>query len=340
MSLDQYETRLLNDLMTLKILDLLFKKGKIDLWILQQNDDKFSHNLPPPVAAILKRSGVLSTDGLVSPQFTELIKHKGEFFRAKVEYLLMAIQDFLESAEDMLWDPEKFMGESRIFSGFDYSKGFEAGNEARNFTKSWSQYVSALSKDESRIIVERLIEIFNAESPAHVLELGGNMGVFGEVFERHFLPQSYVIMDIPQVCHLGEEYIGSSPAASQIRFVSGDMFETDWNISGVPRADTIIFKSVLHDWPQHRTTQLIEKACTHLEQDGRLIIIERYEFLTENLFEEKLFDAANIVFAPFYRNPASYISMIEAVSGHRFSVDIHSIDLDMKWFCLVARKKE
>lgn len=336
---ESFEKHLLNDLMSVKILEVLFDKGYVKTWVAGVGSREVSvQSLPPPIVAILERSGVFSAGGSVSPEFVALIRDRGDFFYAKLKYLVMSMQDFLESAETMLWDPEQFMGKSKIFSSFDYSQGFEETDEARQFTKSWCHYVSALSRDESHIIARKLYEKLQYNQIDFILELGGNMGIFAEAVEKLFVPQKYKIIDIPQVCRLGQEAITQKSLVSKIEFASGDMFELDWTDGISFHPDLVIFKSVLHDWPTERAALLVDKACRQLSVGGALVIVERCEFLAHNLFDSKLFDAANIVFAPFYRGSDSYASMIEKLEDHKFSIETHSIDIDMRWFCLVARK--
>ena len=338
-SLEILEHNILNDLLCLKIINVLFEKSIIQNWALREIDTPVAvQDLPPPLLAVLKRSKVITESNIVSPTFLLLIRERGVFFEQKVKYLLIAIQDFLQSAELLLWDPEAFMQSSRIFSLFDYSKGFDPSAQARADTQSWCHYVSALTRAEAGCVVDRIMGSLGDDRPQRVLELGGNLGVFAAEFEKSVSFLDYKIIDIPQVCDLGRAYIKNKAPESRIRFVSGDMFVDDWCDEKGRPPDLIIFKSVLHDWPVHRAETLIRKSCSLLPIGGQLCIAERCNFAAENLHSSSLFDVANIIFSPFYRDPEVYVSMIASISEHDFKMQIHPLDLDMRWFCLVAEK--
>jgi ubiquinone/menaquinone biosynthesis C-methylase UbiE len=338
-ALEILESQILNDLLCLKIINILFEKSIIEKWASNKTENNLvEQDLPPPILAVLRRAGLITEMNIVNPMFLLLIRKRGVFFEQKVKFMLIAIQDFLQSADLLLWNPEAFMQVSRVFSCFDYSKGFDLSPQARVDTQSWCHYVSALTLAEAGSIVEKILESFGVDRPQRVLELGGNIGVFAAEFARSVNFLDYRIIDIPQVCNLGQAYINENSPESIIRFVSGDMFIEEWNEENCLPPDLIIFKSVLHDWPIHRAETLTRKSCNFLPVGGRLCIVERCKFSAENLVSKNLFDVANIIFSPFYRNPDVYVSMIESVVGHNFKINIHYLDLDMRWFCLIAEK--
>ena len=66
------------------------------------------------------------------------------------------------------------------------------------------------------------------------------------------------------------EHFSRLGIADRCRFVAGSFFET------VPSgADTILMKSIIHNWKDDRSRIILHKCWDALPADGKLIIIER-----------------------------------------------------------------
>lgn len=335
---DQIYHAIFDDIACINILNILEKNGILEKLISASIDPEANPvPLPPPVSAILLRANVLSSDMHLSEEFLNLIQIKREEIFSKISFTLLSYLDFLEQGERMLWRPEEFMANSRIFSKFDYAAGFDKSKLAFESTKTWCDYVSALSSDETEVILKIMEKTQSINKGCSILELGGNKGVFGIGFEKVFSPREYTIIDIPQVTAIGRNYIKKHNSDSIIKFVSGDMFKLDWLETLTHQPDIIIFKSVLHDWPLSRVRQLIEKSLSIISDTGMILIAERCEFSRENIRSPHSSDISNLVFSPFYRDPDIYIEEFLQLKDHAFTFQCDTFEIDMRWFVLSVK---
>lgn len=292
--------------------------------------------LPQTAEAILRRAKVITEDSRYSSAFLSLVDRGPGFLIAKLHFQLASIQDYLDYGQDLIWRPEIFMEKSRVFSHFNYRAAKEFNVADRENTLRWCNYVSALTDRESIQLVSELKEITTVEKFDSVLEVGGNLGVFAATFVSVYRPRRYVILDLPLVADLGREALDTS--ASEIEFVSGDMFAESWTQLTTETPDTIVFKSVLHDWPEERVKALLRKSLEALKAHGSLIIFERCSFNENNMLKPCLSDVSNLIFAPFYRNPEFYASLLRKIDP-LLSIKVKIFDIDMKWFILVGTKE-
>lgn len=335
-----FQNSILGDILVVKILDHLFKIGEIDrLYAMTMESQDVSaevRKLPPPVYAVLRRANILDSNGRLSASFFELIQTRNINFRSRIDFLLLSIADFINFGEDLLWKPESFMAESRVFKLFDYTAGFEETETARAKTALWSQYVSALTEDESGHILNALERTNVIMHDIDVLECGGNIGTFARNFIKRFPCKSYTILDIPNVCALGSSCNESGEPA--IEYIAADMFCHNLQIGHNNSPDLIIFKSVLHDWPRERLRSLLANAIRAVSAGGAVCIVERSSFDENTLSAPTLSDVSNIVFSPFYRDANIYAEIIKNIDTS-VDVSIEYFWIEMEWFILSARRK-
>ena len=329
-----YEDQILSDICAVKVLSILWGKNLLPDCA---RDACISDFMPEPAIAILQRVKILDDAGFYCDDFVKLYEKRGSSLNTRVEYTLKSALDFISYGEILFQDIDEFMGQSQIFSSFDYSKGFGSSSEDRSDTKKWCQYVSSLTELEA----PKLVELFSSREQNksdYVLEFGGNIGTFAEEICRQLDIKKYSIIDIPLVCDIGREKVARGPFAKQIEFSEGDMFLVAQNQEEIKKYRTIIFKSVLHDWPIHRVDELLAHLLSSLSGGSRLIIFERCAFLHRNLRPSSFQDVSNLVFSPFYREPHIYVDIIKN-RFQDFCVEVKYTWIDMKWFMLSVERR-
>ena len=123
----------------------------------------------------------------------------------------------------------------------------------------------------------------------------------------------------------------SRPGSERITFASGNAL-TD-QLPG--KYDTIIFKSMLHDWPEKEASLFLSKAAEALEPGGRILVFERWAVeegktkLTYSLLPMLLFYHS-------FRSPIVYEGILRGLGFD--GIEITSIDLEMPFFLLKATK--
>lgn len=330
--LHKFENRILSDILTVKALDVLKRSGSIE-FIINSDSENTRAALSPALYTILKRSRILDGRDLVVQDFKDLIKVRRYFFFKRVEFILISLGDFLEHGEFLFNDPSKFQERSGVFQLFDYSAGFEATETAFQKTKSWCDYVASLTDIESIPIIDEIVPWLSSKRNIKILEVGGNIGLFGSYLINQIAIDQYTSLDIPNVCKVGRHYQNQGLISKSIKYLDADMFDISWKMQDESQPNIIMFKSVLHDWPESRVEILLSKACDNLPVGGNLIIIERASFSCQNIFKPTAVDITNMVFAAYYRNPEEYTSILAKMSFH-ISAEVKYFDIDMKWFAL------
>jgi len=325
------EETLLADMSAVIVLGALFRRlppsGDAELACLMRP-------LPPAAMAVLTRAGVIGVDG-VTAWFAELWQARGSALLARIDFILKATRDLIDHGDALLAVPEQFMQRASVFAMFDYSRGFEPGQAARTDTERWTRYVAALSDLEGPTLSEVIAALVVPSRPLHILEPGGNIGAFAAHLICRLPVEDYAILDIPQVCAIGTDY--TRTAGVDVRFRSGDMHRMAWDEPGGTRPDCIVFKSVLHDWPSERARAVLWKALDTLAPGGRIVIAERSAFRAANLGVPGASDAANMVFAPFYRDAGVYEGILSDLDP-MMEIRVEHVMLDMRWFVLVGAR--
>lgn len=238
-----------------------------------------------------------------------------------------ALADIITRLDSLCFDVPAFIAGSATFSLFRYDRAMTETPEDLAHTRRWVAYVEALSRYEAPALVP-LVDLTHA---ARMLEVGGNTGVMAEALLAAYPGLEAVVMDLPAVCAMGKARAGGVPGLS---FVAADARAVDWRDAAGP-VDTVLFKSVLHDWPDIDALSLLDRAVAAVPPGGRVIVAERGSISAEAGRGLRASDAANIVFAPFFRDPAFYQ---HALSERGCVVTRSDLRLDMAWHVVTAVK--
>ncbi|NNU80361.1 methyltransferase type 12 [Halovulum dunhuangense] len=224
-----------------------------------------------------------------------------EGFAARLRFTAMAAADLLTGGAACFGDLPAFMAQSRTFGFFNYARALGTGAANLQDTEPWCAYVTALSELEAPV----LAPLLPLEGVARLLEIGGNTGAFALGVLARWPGLHVTVLDLPAVAGLGRRHVAARGQGGRIDFVAGDMRADPLpHVAGQPPR-AILFKSVLHDWPEDQARGMIARAAAHLPPGGRLIVCERGAFADE-ADAGGLAGAANLVFARFYRRPGFY----------------------------------
>lgn len=245
---------------------------------------------------------------------------------ARLAFLRAAIRDVALHGDVILADPEAFMAQSETFALFDYARSAEVSDDALQATRPWVDYVAHLTRTEAPF----LLPLIDIPAGATVLEPGGNDGTFARALIGARPVAWHVVLDLPAVCELGRRR-GTAPGLS---FVAGDMRAGNWRAVAGGAPDVVLFKSVLHDWPDAVAAQLLAEALHSLAPGGQIVIAERDAF--RGMTGGTAMDYANLVFAAFYRAPEVYMRLLQAVRPD-LSITVSRVVIDTDWYVLTAR---
>jgi len=250
-----------------------------------------------------------------------------DLLKAKLEFADIVIRDFTDLFTFLVSDPDQFNRNARVFDLFGYNRCLDFTPENYELTRRWMTITTSLTKYESPVCME----YYNFAPHHRILDIGGNSGEFALQICRRYPEISATIFDLPLVCDIGEEHVRSEPEAGRIEFVKGNALK-DILPAGF---DLIIFKSMLHDWPEKEARQLIVGAAQSLDPGGTLLIFERgpLEFM------EKAVPYSILPFLLFFRSfrtPMVYENQLMELGF--FDIRVQKIYLEMPFFLVTAKK--
>jgi hypothetical protein len=219
---------------------------------------------------LLAGNGVvaLEADGTVrlTDRFAAALTYR-DLLEAKLDFLRVAVPDFLLGLTDLVKEQRRFMAHSRLFKAFDYARAATPGAENTERTRRWVRYTTALTKYEAQACLDR----HDFSRYSQWLDVGGNSGEFAaQVCARH--PRlNATVFDLPLVCDVGAAHLRGRPEAARVRFVAGDARTDPWPAG----LDLVSFKSMLHDWPDAEATLFLSRARAALRPGGTVLIFER-----------------------------------------------------------------
>jgi hypothetical protein len=102
-----------------------------------------------------------------------------------------------------------------------------------------------------------------------LLDIGGGSGVFSVGAVQRWSNLQAILLDIPPVCLVANEYITRYGLSHRITTLVADM----WN-SPYPAADIHLYSNVFHDWSPEKARFLAKKSYDSLESGGQIVIHE------------------------------------------------------------------
>lgn len=308
-------------------LDIAITRGIIDRLAREQDVP-----LPPVFAGILQATGVMAADGVaLTDAFSAVWQSQSADLAARVAFLRRASTDIALHGESLFFDTPAFMQSSATFDIFDYAAALHAEPSAIAITARWVAYVSALTRAEGAAVLAHL----RLPGTGLVLEPGGNSGAFARLVLTAHPALRQVILDLPGVCRIGAEDPANEAFGERLRFASGDMRRDDWrNVAG-KAPDVILFKSVLHDWPDPEVEALLARAAAAVADGGRILIAERCAYARGMATPAAFSDSGNLVFSGFYRDPEFYQAALRRLLPQAH-ITIDRFTIDMGWAVTTA----
>ena len=113
-------------------------------------------------------------------------------------------------------------------------------------------------------------EFWDFSQAQHVLDVGGCLGRTAHVLAARYPNLCVTVLDLPEICARGNALSLEHPvSANRVKFHPGNFFDEEF-----PRADTVCFVRVLHDWPDEEALRLLQRAHAALQPGGRILILE------------------------------------------------------------------
>ena len=249
-----------------------------------------------------------------------------DLLEAKLEFASLVAPDLVHLFSALIVDPVGFMREARIFDLFGYHRALEWTSENFETTKRWMRFTTCLTRYEARACM--VLHDFTRYTK--ILDIGGNSGELLLQLCKRCPDLSGTVFDLPVVCDVGKEHVLLEPEVGRITFQKGNAL-----VDPLPAGfDAVIFKSMLHDWPDQEAAKLIERASGCLNPGGTLLIFERARFEVGGTVVPYSLIPMLLFFRSF-RSPSYYQERLDE-SGF-VDVEVQTIHLEMPFFLVTAR---
>ena len=262
----------------------------------------------------------------LTPEFKDALAFR-DLMLAKLQFLSFVANDFTGKFTQLICNPQQFFQQSNLFLLFDYSRALESSKENYAHTQRWVNLTTSLTKHEAPMC----LQMHDFSKYHKALDYGGNSGEFALQLCRNNSDIKVTVLDLPVVCEVGQNHISSHPEKNRISFhpiTVPELPDLDF--------DVIIFKSMLHDWPEPEVDGFLDRAIEMLAPDGTLIIFERGPVEYQRL--KMHFSLIPVLlFFRSYRGPDFYR---QALAARGFNeVEVKWVDLDMPFLQLTARRR-
>ena len=129
---------------------------------------------------------------------------------------------------------------------------------------------NAAMADLTRSVTPALLRAYDFSRISHLMDVGGGAGEFvAEAAQRHPRLRA-TVFDLARCEAAALQRLEEAGVNERVSFVAGDFFRA------IPAAsDTILMKSVIHDWDDERSVQILRNCRAALPKDGTLLLVER-----------------------------------------------------------------
>ena len=152
-------------------------------------------------------------------------------------------------------------------SGFEEEFGMPFYEYTKEYPDLAEQF-NTMIREESRSVIPAIMEAYEFSDCGRVIDVGGGTGAFLSSILTVNDDVSGVLFDVPSAVEAAKEDAGGSLPRCEI--VSGDFFKED-----LPRGDTYVLKSILHNWDYEKATTILRNCRKASELGARFIIVER-----------------------------------------------------------------
>lgn len=275
---------------------------------------------PPLLRVLLQGAGLTDDKGQITAAFARDWTRAHADILAVAQFYRRVAADIATGFDELVQDLPRFMDRAATFRLFCYDKALHTDPQSLAATAQWVAYLEALSRYEAPILAPLLP--FTAGE--RVLEVGGNTGVMAAA-----LPAQICVADLPAVCALGRV------RRPEITFAPFDLRAPNALMRFTGRMDAVLFKSVLHDWPETQARDLLAQAVALVPEGGRVVICERGAFDAHTAARRGMDVLANLVFAPFYRAENLYENRLADLGCN---TERRRVDIDMPFHITIGTK--
>jgi hypothetical protein len=148
--------------------------------------------------------------------------------------------------------------------GFDNSFDLMAGmpETVRIFNAAMAELTALVTAD--------VLAAYDFSRISHLLDVGGGSGELIGAVAHRYGHISGTVFDLPRCEEAATAHLARLGVSDRTNFVAGDFFKS------VPAAtDSVLLKSIIHDWNDARSCTILQNCRRSIPQTGTLLLVER-----------------------------------------------------------------
>lgn len=129
---------------------------------------------------------------------------------------------------------------------------------------------NAAMVDLTRLVTPDILRAYDFGHISHLMDVGGGSGELIGAIAMQYPRIRGTVFDLPRCAETANNHLQRLGVNDRAKFLAGDFFEA---IPAV--ADSIILKSVIHDWNDERSSVILRNCRKALPENGTLFLVER-----------------------------------------------------------------
>ena len=129
---------------------------------------------------------------------------------------------------------------------------------------------NAAMGDLTRMVTPQIISGYDFSKTKVLMDVGGGSGQLVSAVLQNHPTMRGVVFDLPRCEESAKTLFRETGVSDRAEFIGGDFFES------VPKgADTVLLKSVIHDWDEERSTIILKNCRQATSEPGKILLVER-----------------------------------------------------------------
>ncbi|MGE3797488.1 MAG: methyltransferase, partial [Thermomicrobiales bacterium] len=198
-------------------------------------------------------------------------------------------------------------------TGFEHNFGIDVWNYRAQHPELSAGFDRAMASN-TRQVVASVVDAYDFGRFSKITDVGGGNGaLLAAILDRHPQLQG-VLFDQPHVVSGAGDVLREAGVADRCQTVGGSFFE------GVPPgSDAYVLKSIIHDWDDERSIEILSVCRRAMEPGTTLLLVERDLGAANERPEPKLSDLNMLVMTSGMERTAEEYAAIYGSSGFRFT---------------------